>query len=103
MKTTKAILTMVMILALSPAVHAGYLDQLRDIDQSIVCVVAWFAPAAAALLFLVGGALYATGSPENRVMGRTLLFDAVLGLILVVAFIMLSTMLVPKLDIGACY
>jgi hypothetical protein len=103
MKTKDAIITLTLLLALSTVANAGYLDQLRDIDQSIVCVVAWFAPAAAALLFLVGGVLYATGSPENRVMGRTLLLDAVFGLILVVAFIMLSMMLVPKLDIGACY
>jgi hypothetical protein len=101
MKTKLAVIAG--MIALSSVAEAGYLDLLRDFDLKILCVVSWFAPAIAMLLFLIGGVLLATGSPANRVLGKAMIYDSILGLILVVGFILLSLMLIPKLDIAACY
>lgn len=94
---------LVAILLLASAASADYLQSIRQMDQRLVCVIAWFAPAVIVFLFVSGAFLLVTGSPANRVMGKSLMMNAVIGTILVVGFITLSVFVVPGLDVGACY
>ena len=82
---------------------AGYLDMMRELDLRLICVVVWFAPPIVVLLFVLGGFLFSAGSPENRMTGKNLMMNALVGLLLVLAFLLISMLLVPKLDVGACF
>jgi hypothetical protein len=91
------------ILALSSLAFAqGYMERLRGIDQSIVCVVLWFAPAIVVVLFALGGFLYSTGNLTNRSLGKSYMLNSLAGLFLVVAFLGIAFVLVPTLTVDKC-
>ena len=99
----KCLLLAVGLMCLASMASADYLQRIRDLDQRLICVVMWFAPAIIVLLFVAGAVLLVTGSPANRVIGKSLMMNAILGMFLVMAFLALSAMLMQSLDLAACY
>lgn len=91
------------LLSLSPRVcAAGYLDRLAGIDQAVLCMVVWFAPAVAVILFALGAFLYSTANPTNRTYGKSYMLNSLAGLFITIAFVGLAVALVPKLSIDKC-
>jgi hypothetical protein len=91
------------LLALSSLASAqGYIERLRGIDQSVVCLIMWFAPAIVVVLFALGGFLYSTGNPTNRSLGKSYMLNSFAGLFLVLAFLAISFALVPTLTVDKC-
>jgi len=102
MKKHTSLIVPILLILSSIAYAAGYLDRLRGIDQSVLCVVVWFAPATVVVLFALGGFLYSTGNLTNRTLGKSYMQNSLAGLFLVVAFIGLAFALVPSLKIDPC-
>ena len=102
MKKHNSLIVPILFILSSAAYAAGYLDRLRGIDQSVLCVVVWFAPAIVVVLFALGGFLYSTGNLTNRTLGKSYMLNSLAGLFLAVAFIGLAFALVPSLKIDPC-
>ena len=102
MKHLKWLFAFVFLSSLSYCVSADYLDSVRELDLRLICVIVWFAPPIVVLLFVLGGVLFSTGSPDNRLTGKNLMMNALLGFFLVLAFLVISKVLVPALDVAAC-
>ena len=102
MKKHNSLIVPILLILSSAAYAAGYLDRLRGIDQSVLCVVVWFAPATVVVLFALGGFLYSTGNLTNRTLGKSYMQNSLAGLFLVVAFIGLAFAMVPSLKIDPC-
>jgi hypothetical protein len=99
----KHVMLLLLLILLPVRVYAaGYLDQMRELDLRLLCVIVWFAPSIVVLLFALGGLLFAAGSAENRAVGKNLMVSALLGLLLVIAFLLISWVLVPEMDLAAC-
>lgn len=92
-----------LILCISYSASADYLDSIREMDLRLLCLIVWFAPPVIVLLFTVGGLLFATGVPENRVLGRNMMLNALIGFIIVVGFLMVAQVVVPSIDIESCF
>lgn len=91
------------LLYLAGTAAAEYVGLLRELDQRLICVVVWFAPAVIALFIVGGGLLIATGSPANRIIGKNMIQNAVIGLMLVMVFLFLSVLLVPEISLDLCW
>jgi hypothetical protein len=102
MKKKISLFILVLLFLSSAASAAGYLDRLRGIDQGVVCMVLWFAPAIVLILFALGAFLYSTGNPANRTLGKDYMLNSFAGLVIVVAFLGLAFALVPTLQMDKC-
>lgn len=100
-KNASLIVPSILILS-SAAYAAGYLDRLRGIDQAVICMAVWFAPAIVVVLFALGAFLYSTGNPTNRTLGKSYMLNSLAGLFISAAFMGLAFALVPSLKIDTC-
>ena len=72
-------------------VRADYLDMLKYLDVSLLCILSWVTAPVVAVLLVLGGYLLISGdSPERRDTGKALIQNALVGLILVVLLIQIS-------------
>jgi hypothetical protein len=102
MKKKPSLIVPILLILSSAAYAAGYLDRLRGIDQGVLCLVVWFAPAIVVILFSLGGFLYSTGDQANRTLGKSYMLNSLAGLFLSVALIGMAFALVPTLKIDKC-
>jgi hypothetical protein len=102
MKKNHSLIIPILLLLSSAAYAIGYLDKLRGIDQGILCLVVWFAPAVVVVLFSMGAFLYASGDPANRILGKNYMQNSLAGLFISILLMGLAFALVPALKIETC-
>ena len=92
----KSLILALILLLLVECVYADYyLDLLKDLDVKLLCILSWVAPLVLVFLLVLGGYVLISGtSPERREMGKGLIKNAIIGLLLVILLIMAS------IDIG---
>ncbi len=90
----KSPLIALIFLSLSSVVNASYLDMLKNLDVTLLCLLSWITLPVVAILLVLGGYLLVTGtSPERRNSGKNLIKNAVVGLILIVLLIEISILI----------
>lgn len=82
----------ILLLFLSPLVSASvYLEILRELDIRVICLLVWLAPLITLLLLVIGGFRFIISeAPEKRDEARGMIYNAIVGFILVFAFILLA-------------
>jgi hypothetical protein len=79
-----------------------YLARLRDLDQKLLCVIVLFVPGILVMFLIIAGIIYLMGDEGKRFTAKNMIKNAVLGLILVVVFVLLSIALVPTITLDHC-
>ncbi|MEM4347642.1 MAG: hypothetical protein QW802_03545 [Candidatus Altiarchaeota archaeon] len=79
-----------------------YLRRIRELDIRVLCLLLWIGPGIALVLITLGGILLITSDDiYKRNHAKSMIFNAFLGLILVLAFIFFSAW-IGKLDLTRC-
>jgi len=109
MKITKYLvftsLVILCILVSSPIVFSQG-DELRktqDLVRNLICLLFWIIPALMSLFFVTGGFLILTGSTKNRTLGKKLIINAVIALIILLALMLFVSLALPDIDIMVCF
>lgn len=79
------------------------LGHTQDLVRNLICLLFWVMPALLALLFVSGGFLYVTGEAGNRTLGRRLVVNSVIALIILLVLMFIVSVAVPGIDIGVCF
>ena len=103
MREKKFILSAATLIILATnAAALDYLARLKDLDQNLLCVIVTFVPGVLVMLIMVAGLMYLLGDVGNRALAKDLIKNAILGLLLVVIFVMISMVLVPTISLNHC-
>jgi RsiW-degrading membrane proteinase PrsW (M82 family) len=103
MEAKKFILPAAVLIALATNVAAiDFLTRLRDLDQGLLCVIVTFVPGVLVMFLIVAGLIYIIGDEGKRVTAKNLIKNAILGLLLVFIFVMMSMALVPTITLEHC-
>ncbi len=87
----RLLLVALILVSSGSLVRADYLDMLKNLDVSLLCILSWVTAPVVAVLLVLGGYLLVSGdSPERRDKGKALVQNALVGLILVVLLIQIS-------------
>lgn len=104
MKQGKLFFAAFIILLLVSEVSAiDYLARLRELDQTLICLIVQFVPAVMAIMIVGAGLLYLTGEENHRALAKTLIMNAVIGFLLVFVFVFISMALLPSISIDNCF
>jgi len=97
------ILTLIFLLILSQIVYAGYyIERLRELDTRILCFLLFIGPLIAIFLLSIGGLFFIVSqNPEKREEARSLIYNALLGLIILIIFIFIASY-IGNLNIERC-
>ena len=98
----KTCVLVAMLLLACDVSAAGYLERLHDLDQQLICAISWFTVPVATLMVILGGLLMMLGDPDKKGLGKALVKNAFIGMLLVVTFILLSIALMPTITLSAC-
>jgi heme/copper-type cytochrome/quinol oxidase subunit 3 len=103
MKIPNKFLIFSILLAFSQLVSASrYIEMLKELDVRILCLLLLIGPLAALVLLSISGVmLIISDSPLRREEARRMIYNTILGLLLVLAFIIIATHL-AELDLGRC-
>ncbi len=103
MKITSKIGGLLILLLLSSLASAStYLEELRELDIRVVCLVVWIAPLATLLLLAIAGLRFIISeTPEKKNDAQSMLINSILGIIIVFSFILLAGFL-GNLDLTRC-
>jgi hypothetical protein len=91
------------LILLSRTVSAStYLEMLRELNARAFCLLVWVAPLIALFLLVLGGfRLIASEDATSREEGRSMVYNSILGLIIIFSFIFIAAFL-GKLDLTRC-
>jgi NADH:ubiquinone oxidoreductase subunit 6 (subunit J) len=91
MEAKKIILPSALLFALATNVAAlDFLERLRHLDQDLLCTIIIFVPGVLVLFLLIAGLIYIMGDEGHRATAKGMIRNAILGILLVVVFIMMS-------------
>ena len=79
-----------------------YLERMRELDARILCFLLFAGPLVALFLLGIGGLFFiASQSPERKESARNLIYNALLGLIILI-IVIFGSAYIAKIDLGKC-
>jgi hypothetical protein len=69
---------------------------------NLACMLLWIAPLILTLLIVIGGFFYMLGDPVKKNQGKKIIVNAIIGFIIIVGLISLSTVISPGIDMSEC-
>ncbi len=80
-----------------------YIERMRELDARIICFLLFSGPLVALFLLGIGGLFFiASQSSERRESARSLIYNALFGLVLVMLFVFAAAYL-AKVDLSKCF
>jgi uncharacterized membrane-anchored protein len=104
MEAKKFIMPAAVLIALAANVAAiDFLERLRHLDQDLLCTIIIFVPGVLVMFLMAAGLIYIMGDEGHRATAKGMIRNAILGLLLVVIFVMMSLALVPTITLDNCF
>jgi len=84
--------------------ESGSLTGLYILTSNLLCLILLITPAVTALLMVYGGFSYLSSAddPTKRAEAKNMVFNAILGLIIVFGIAFTAQWLLPGINLGAC-
>lgn len=78
---------------------------LYRLTSSLLCILLLITPIIVAFLVLYAGFQYAASAddPSKRAEAKNMIFNAILGLIIIIGIAYTAAWLAPNIDLGACF
>lgn len=103
-KDLAVILTLIFLLQLVLALDTNvYIKRIRELDIRVLCLLLWIGPGIALILIALGGILLITSDDiYKRNHAKSMIFNALLGLIILLAFVFISAW-IGNLNLRKCF
>lgn len=98
----KHIVYVSILILLFTSVASAQLPELHQVVERLICLLVWIMPAIMVLLISVGGLLILTGTPERRSMGKGIIVNAAIGLLIFLGLIVFVNLTLPQVDLSMC-